>query len=725
MKIFYLKIFTILIFAFNQHTTHSQSTYFISTTGSNSNSGTESNPFLTINKAISSLGSQGGTCIIKGGTYHEEIKLSKKDNITIKAYNNEYVILDGTKEITSTWTQSSGNPNIYETTLTENIWQLFIDDEQQVPARWPNAQFNDDSVFDQHNWSPADDSVSKGTIIDLGNLESKGFDAQGAIAVANFGSYKTSVLNILTHTGSTMTYNLNELNGHAGKHYYYFLEKKLEFLDVPNEWFFEPITKKLSVYGNPTGKKIQGKVQSYAVTMDDCSNITIEKLNFFSTTISAIASNNITVNNCLFSFPSSSRRMLGEIEAPKVTKLETNNNSKISNFKFYKCLFEHTDGEALVLKGANNTVEDCYFHHIDYSCGATGGLGVTIKNNGANINFKQNTIHTTGASATLDLGPEQKVSYNDISKTGYLQSDGSITQITKANVNNSEVHHNWLHDSAKSGMRYDAPFKSPWDAGTGGLVHHNVMWNLSKALQIKGNYQEVYNNTCFNNADVQNDISILDEDFTASKYSENWADQTTYTSSNTHTETINNASDKISGDRKKSKPTPGTKSNNYYSTTTTDIDIKSLLEDPDNYDFRPKPGSILIDYGTPIAGITDGFTGNAPDAGAYERTDNWTAGTNWNPDFYPWSFLTLAVEHNILDKKQLQVFPIPAKNVLNIKSSNRIEKLVIYNLMGQQVLIQHNNTKKINIAHLTHGVYILKITNENGFNISKKFIIQQ
>jgi len=150
-----------------------------------------------------------------------------------------------------------------------------------------------------------------------------------------------------------------------------------------------------------------------------------------------------------------------------------------------------------------------------------------------------------------------------------------------------------------------------------------------------------------------------------------------------------------------------------------------LLEDPDNYDFRPKPGSILIDYGTPIAGITDGFTGNAPDAGAYERTDNWTAGTNWNPDFYPWSFLTLAVEHNILDNKQLQVFPIPAKNVLNIKSSNRIEKLVIYNLMGQQVLIQHNNIKKINIAHLTHGVYILKITNENGFNISKKFIIQQ
>lgn len=725
MKPFYFKIFSVLVIALNYQITFSQSTFYISNSGSNSNSGTESDPFLTINKAISSIGTQGGTCIIKGGTYHEEITLNNMNNITLKAYNDEHVIIDGTKEISSTWSRSSGNSNIYETTLTEDIWQLFIDDKQQVPARWPNAQFNDDSVFDQHNWSPADDSVSKGTIIDIGNLNTQGFNAEGALAVANFGSYKTSVLKILTHDGNnTMTYNLNELNGYAGKHYYYFLEKKIDFLDVANEWFYEPASKKLSVYGNPSGKKIQGKVQSYAFTMHNCTNIIIEKLNFFSTTIKATASNNITVNNCLFSFPSSSRRMLGEIGAPKVTKLETKNNSNIGNFRFYRCLFEHTDGEALILKGANNIVEDCYFHHIDYSCGATAGLGVTIKNNGTNINFKQNTIHTTGASATLDLGPEQKVSYNDISKTGFLQSDGSITQITKASVNNSEVHHNWLHDSTKSGMRYDAPFRAPWDAGTGGLVHHNVMWNLNKGLQIKGNYQEVYNNTCFNNFDEQNDISILDEDFTASKYSANWNNQTTYTSSNTGTKTINNASDKISGDRKKSMAIPGIKSNNYYSATTIDIDIKSLLEDPDNYDFRPKIGSILIDYGAPISGITDGYTGNAPDAGAYERSDNWTAGTTWQPNFYPWSFLTLDLDNPKLDKNQFQVYPVPATNILNIKSTRSIRQITIFNLQGQQLLIQNKNTQKINISNLNNGIYILKIQTKNGLSITKKIIVK-
>ena len=711
----------IILFFFIISTTcvFSQDTFYVSTQGNDTtNPGTETSPFFTIDKALTSMTASGGTCIIKGGTYHEEITLSNADNIIIKAYNNEYVILDGTKEITSGWTQSSGNSNIYETTLTEDIWQLFIDDEQQVPARWPNAQFNDDSVFDQANWSHSDDSVAKGTIIDIGGLVASGINAQGAIAVANFGSYKTSTLNILTHSGSTMTYDENELNGHAGKHYYYFLENKLELLDVDNEWFFDIATKKLYVWGDPTGKKIQGKVQSYVFNMDNCTNITIEKLNFFSTTVSATSSGNITINNCLFSYPSSSRRMLGEIEAPKVTQLETNNNSTISNFKIYQCLFEHTDGEALVLKGSNNTIEDCYFHHIDYSCGAIGGLGVSIKNNGNSVDFKQNTIHTTGASATLDVGPKQQVSYNDISKTGFLQSDGSIVQITRANVEDSNVHHNWLHDSAKSGMRYDAPFSQPEVAGKNGLAHHNVFWNLNKGMQIKGDEQLIYNNTCFSNADLQNDISILDEDYPDPLLSSNY-----------YSITKNNAADKISGHRKKPAddyPVPGTVDHNKYSTTSVDYGIKALLEDPDNYDFRPKVGSVLIDAGVAIAGITDGFTGSAPDIGAYEREDTWKAGVTWEPDFYPWSFLTLSIDKEVLDAKQFLVYPNPSNEFIQLKINNhRIVKAFIYNMIGQTVLsVSEKSIEKIHVGHLNNGVYFLKVETESGLSTSQKFVVQ-
>ena len=57
------------------------------------------------------------------------------DNITIQAENEGKAIIDGTIDITSSWTQDADDANIWETSLTEDIWQLFIDDQQQVMAR--------------------------------------------------------------------------------------------------------------------------------------------------------------------------------------------------------------------------------------------------------------------------------------------------------------------------------------------------------------------------------------------------------------------------------------------------------------------------------------------------------------------------------------------------------------------------------------------------------------
>lgn len=39
---------------------------------------------------------------------------------------------------------------------------------------------------------------------------------------------------------------------------------------------------------------------------------------------------------------------------------------------------------------------------------------------------------------------------------------------------------------------------------------------------------------------------------------------------------------------------------------------------PDGYDFRLTPGSAAVDAGVLLPTITDGFTGRAPDLGAYE-----------------------------------------------------------------------------------------------------------
>ena len=124
-----------------------QSNYYVSKSGSDTNIGSEFYPFRTLTKALNSFGVSGGNCFIKQGTYHESITIDGKNNITIQPYNSDVVILDGTVEISTSWTQSSENSSIYETILSQDIWQLFIDDKQQVMARWPNAQFIDDSIY--------------------------------------------------------------------------------------------------------------------------------------------------------------------------------------------------------------------------------------------------------------------------------------------------------------------------------------------------------------------------------------------------------------------------------------------------------------------------------------------------------------------------------------------------------------------------------------------------
>jgi len=702
---------TFLVFA--------QSNYYVSKGGSDLNIGSESLPFKTLSKALNSFGALGGNCFIKEGVYHESIIIEGKNNITFQSYNSDKVILDGTVEISTSWIQSTTNPSIYETTLSQDIWQLFIDDEQQVMARWPNAQFSDDSIYNQDFWAESDANLdSNGTMNDVSSPEdiaSSGINAQDALAIANVGSFKTWVVPITSHTSGSNIFTYVPTSTFKDKHHYYFLEGKIDLLNTQNEWFYNATTKKLSVWGDPTGKDIKGKVQSYVFTMNNCSNIALENLNFFATTISATGSTDITVNNCMFSFPSCSKRMLGDISQPLTTELSNGNNNQPARFKFFQCLFEHTDGEAIFLEGQDNIIENCYFHHIDYSCGSLRYLQNSFVNRGRNCTFKNNTVHTTSASSALNLGDAPKISYNDISITGLLQSDGSLIQLTRTAVDGSEIHHNWLHDSVKSGMRYDAPVSNPELAGTNGLAHHNVFWNLSKAMMIKGDSQMIYNNTCFNNTSA--DITILDEAYPNPPGG----------SSNVLTITRNNAADRISGHRNKAQAVPGVVDHNVYSTTSSDYGIKALLNDPDNYDFTPKvTATQLIDAGTSIAGITDGFSGSAPDIGAYEIGDTWNAGTTWTPDFYPWSFMTLAIDKKELPRNELKIYPNPANDYVYFKFNENltVNKVVVYNLFGKKIIETVIVNNRLNIKSLSKGVYLLNINTMRGEFFSKKIIVK-
>lgn len=70
---------------------------FVSPTGNDENSGAFETPLKTVQKAVDSLGNNGGEIYVREGRYRffETLEIVNKENITIKAYKNEKVYFDG------------------------------------------------------------------------------------------------------------------------------------------------------------------------------------------------------------------------------------------------------------------------------------------------------------------------------------------------------------------------------------------------------------------------------------------------------------------------------------------------------------------------------------------------------------------------------------------------------------------------------------------------------
>lgn len=82
-------------------------------------------------------------------------------------------------------------------------------------------------------------------------------------------------------------------------------------------------------------------------------------------------------------------------------------------------------------------------------------------------------------------------------------------------------------------------------------------------------------------------------------------------------------------------------------------------------------------------------------------------------------FSTLSIgEHNSLE--QFSLYPNPTKGDLFIKANEAIEKVEIYNGLGQNVLTV--NASIVNTANLSSGMYLLKITTDSGKTSIKRFI---
>ena len=594
--------------------------YYVSTTGDSSNIGTFNSPFLYVQQAANIM-QAGDICYIRQGVYHEEVNFDNQDgsstNPTIfTAYNNEQVVFDGTKLIDLDWIPYVGN--IWFAEIDFDIWQFFVDYEEMVMARWPNANFSDGSIWDKENhWAHGlidDDEYAyeNGTMIDKPHgdisLENIGFNIEGATAILNVGSFKTYTREVLTHNGNTFTYEPADL--WKTKHHDYYLERKIEFLDSEGEWFYDSDSSKVYFWPpnntDPNTLSIRGKTQSYAFNINNSDYVELRNLEFFGTTFKFDNCDFSVVDYCNLFYPSCYKRMLGFVGVqPEMSLFNSSSNCIVKN-----SAFRYTDGSALEMYSNNNTIENCYFYHIDYTATDLNGLMTTIQMGGSNNVFRRNTLHKMGASATLNPGNSAVIELNDMSDSGHMQSDGALVQCMVGQQPDVQIRYNWLHNTEKFGARFDGE-----GDGFGGHIHHNVIWNVEGGIMVKGHDHNIYNNTAFDNG-AKNDIIIM-------------IDQ----GGNEGTLTVNNMANKIAGHRTSNYdlyPVPGNYENNWNG-YQTNLDVKDFLVDVENFDFSPIEGSTLIDNGSVYDNLDITFNGNNPDIGAYEfGGEYWVPGITWN-----------------------------------------------------------------------------------------------
>ncbi len=74
-----------------------------------------------------------------------------------------------------------------------------------------------------------------------------------------------------------------------------------------------------------------------------------------------------------------------------------------------------------------------------------------------------------------------------------------------------------------------------------------------------------------------------------------------------------------------------------------------------------------------------------------------------------------------LQANQTKVYPNPVVDIVNISSKNTIENVMIYNLTGQEVLVEKANGKDVamNLSSLPSGAYVAKIKTDAGVETVK------
>ncbi len=566
--------------------------YYVSPNGSDENGGSSSSPFRTLQQAAAVVG-PGDICYISEGVYRETLTPissgTESSPITFQAAQDEQVLITGCDSV-SGWSEHA--PNVYVADIEDEVTQVFIDGEFAHQARFPNNTSVNPFSFESFPLTLTENSVSSASLNQEENHWQGGvvWAIVGERWIGQVADIESSEPGMLSISGNSWAENTGEGIG--------YITGTMAALDTAGEWHYED--GKLYLYcatgDAPENHTIDVKTRSWVMDLSNRDNIIVKDIATKGGAVNMNNSDNCILNGLTMEWLShfvtieqagSSwlRHESTDIsyEGIGVGIFGSNNTVKNSEIAW-------SAGDGVTLYGGNNRIENCVIHDCNYSGYDCNPITAT----GAGHVITRNTVYNGGRGLidflfTTDI----TITYNEVYNASLVNRDVGGIYTWGTNGQGSVVAYNWVHDIVSEGG-YEIGMGIYIDNYCSNItVHHNVIWNCSyNAFNYSRPAKNVYwfNNTAFASQDVE--YSYIPD----------------------------GSPDTSAGNKMY---------NNLLSYTVDDFDslekrnnlsIDTLpLRDPADFDFRLRDdASGAIDGGIVIPGITDGYTGDAPDIGAYE-----------------------------------------------------------------------------------------------------------
>ncbi len=628
----------------------------MATNGDNSNKGTIESPYGTIQRAVDVM-SAGDVCYVREGIYRDDV-LIESDNISIEAYQDEYVVLYGT-EVVDGW--QPYKDDIYRAKvegIEPQFTQLIFNKKLQQMARYPDHSSG--SMFSlarEGGYTPLETKLFgeirfdaplpggkdhwKGGYFRAVSAKRGGTNPQGRIASSDGHYAKCDEINDIWLSSSNRETSHHLSNGPGDGYIFH-----LNALSIPGEWWCEDGY----VYfwqpggGAPAEGSVEVQNRDYVLSVNGAKGVALRGINVRLTGIEFNDCEDCVVEGCDF------RDLKGW---------------------FYREAYGHSMREigGVYLNGRNMSVKECYFTrswgnllNLDECDGVSidnsvfednGWMGMftsCILSNSDNVRVTNSTFGSTGRFHIRSDGHARlDILHCDFSDCMKMCQDAGSIELTNSgllpsamDMKGSEYAYNRFHDMY---TLCDEPGTKQFvvalyfEGAENYTVHHNLFYNITNPAkdgsfvylgprQSTINDCYFYNNTVWN-IDVRVHVWRFEKDghvgdienmiFCNNLFDDNYIDRNNLLESNyTH----ENLYDRITFDNNMDLPL---------------IDAPKIFRDTRRDDFTLVAGSEPIDAGRVIPGITDGYRGAAPDLGCFESgVEPWSCGATLKVrEFFP------------------------------------------------------------------------------------------